>query len=175
MNHWGRRLGYNSNNELSYDPYSQVALDFIDNPICVSDNYANWEPLQKYNSSVQQDGLITEVLYDPQNPDEPIISSNHGGLWKYKDNLCYWYNVTDDVNLRVPGVSATEIIRNPFNHDILYASTGSGIHDVEYGIGIIKSIDNGSNWEIMESFPYENYPRVIKILADPNDNIDISV
>ena len=170
MYFWQRRLGEDAQGELSYKPYYQAAIDNKQNPICLSDPLADWGLIEPGYEISQNQGLISEVLYDPLNPDEPLVSSNHGGLWKFNSSLEYWYNVTDSDNLRVPGISATEIVRNPFDHNKLYASTGSGIHKVDYGMGIIESDDNGASWSIMPGFPHADAPRVVKIVIDPNDN-----
>jgi len=170
MYFWQRRLGEDSNGKLSYTPYYQAAKNLLQNPICLSDQLANWSIIEPGQTYVQNEGLVTEVLYDQDNPQEPIISSNHGGLWKYDSYYERWNNITDSDNLRMPGISATEIVRNPFNHDNLFASTGSGIHQVNYGMGIIESNDNGDTWHIMANFPQDNAPRVVKIVIDPNDN-----
>jgi len=93
------------------------------------------------------------------------LSSDYGGLWKSQPTGNSWKNVTDD--LRIPGLSATEIIRNPINHDHIIASTSSGLHSANYGIGIIESFDNGDTWSVMQGFPYQTVPVVKKVLYDP--------
>lgn len=168
MYFWQRRLGQYDDEILSYQPYYEAALDFSQNPICTSTDLANWELLGPHSTTSQNLGLITEVLYDAENPNVPLISSNHGGLWKFNTFTDKWYNVTD--NMRLPGISATEIVRHPFYHDIIFASTGNGIFNTKYGIGIIKSIDNGDNWTVMNGFPHADAPRVPKIIIDPNDD-----
>ncbi len=170
MYYWQRRLGIDAQGDLSYEPYYEAAKDMLINPICVTDPLANWESLEPGIATSQNQGLISEVLYDPNNPGEPLISSNHGGLWKFDESLKYWYCVTENADLRVPGIAASEIVRNPFNANKLYASTSNGIHKVKYGMGIIQSDNNGETWSVMPGFDTDEAPRVVKIVIDPNDN-----
>lgn len=168
MYYWHGRVDYDEQGELSYKPYHNAVKQYLLNPVCISDPLANWEVLEKVQNYSQEEGLITEILYDPQNPDDLLASSNHGGLWKYNSTLDYWYNVTDTDNMRIPGIAATEIVRDPFDHNKLYASTGSGIHGIDYGAGVIESSDNGNTW-IAQSFQENFSPMVVKIAIDPTD------
>ncbi len=73
----------------------------------------------------------------------------------------------------MPGVACSEMIRNPFNSNHIFASTVSGCNFIAtggYGQGIIESFDNGNTWSVMSGFPNQNYPFLEKIIADPNDN-----
>ena len=164
---WKSRLGI-INDSLSYLPYAQAAWNNSLTPYCDEPDPAQWELLGPKNYDYQCLGLVAQVLHDPENPDNYLLSSDHGGIWKNQSSGNSWVNVTDE--LRLPGLSATEIIRNPFNDQHIIASTGSGMSGNGYGMGIIESFDNGSSWHIMEGFPYQTAPKVVKVIYDPNDD-----
>jgi len=86
MNFWSKRLGEDNTGNLSYEPYFEAAKNLAINPYCDGSDLADWELIGPVTSDEQNQGLITEVLYDPVNPDVPLISSNHGGLWKFNTN-----------------------------------------------------------------------------------------
>jgi hypothetical protein len=174
---WFTRLGSYTENKLSYKPYYDAVVSFSQNPICDENDQANWELLGPFEAieenygPIQNSGLISELLYDPLDPERLLISSNHGGLWIFdpsEGSEGEWKNVSD--NLRLPGISATEIVRHPFEHNTLFASTGNGLYSSKYGMGIIKSTNNGDSWEVMQGFPHNDAPRVPKILIDRTDN-----
>lgn len=167
---WQNRLA-EVDGELSYLPYTEASVENLLNPICNDGDTADWIEIGPVSYPTQWLGLVNEVLYDSLNPDRIIISSDRGGIWirDSSDGSWGWRNVTDD--LRLPGLCASEIIRNPFDHDHLLASTASGIlNSGDYGIGIIESFDNGENWAVLDSFPYQSAPFVQRIIYDPNDS-----
>ncbi len=165
---WGKRLG-EINDSISYKPYSMAAMENSHLPFCTETDQAQWELKGPSEIEGMNLGLVAQVLYDQNNPGSYVLSSDHGGLWKNQETGQTWINTTDI--LRFPGLSATEIIRNPFNDSHLFASTGSGRGSTEfiYGGGILESYDNGSTWNYLQNFPL-NYKPVLKIIYDPNDN-----
>ncbi len=167
VNYWNSRLGI-VDGELSYEPYIEAIKEFNLNPYCEGTDPAQWELLGPVAYSSQYLGLVDEVLGDPNNPNNFIIGSQRGGIWKNQTSGNSWVNVTD--NLRLPGLNTSEIIRNKFNSSHIIASTGIGYHYFYYGLGLIQSFDNGNTWEIMETFPNESAPCVNKIIQDPYDN-----
>jgi photosystem II stability/assembly factor-like uncharacterized protein len=172
LRYWNDRLGVDSNGELSYTPYFQAALSNASNSICTGDDPADWQLMgPSYHPEKQQQGLFTEVLYDDAYPDKLLISSNHGGLWKFNPNTNKWYCVTDDI--RFPGLSANDLMRHPFDSDIIFAATGNGLWHTKYGMGLLVSNDRGETWTIMQSYldhVNNEFPRLRRVLADPIDN-----
>jgi hypothetical protein len=167
VNFWKSRLG-SVNDTLSYLPYLQAAILNMDNPYCENGDPADWQLLGPTNHSKQILGLVEEVLADPLVADSYILSAENGGIWKSQATGNRWVNVTDEH--RFPGLSATEIIRHPTNNLHLIASTGMGWHEIQYGMGIIESFDNGATWEPMDGFDNDNYPFVKKVIYDPYDD-----
>ncbi len=171
---WGRRLGVVDGNP-SYIPYTEAATYNMLNPICEDGDSANWQVMGPVAYHEQKLGLVDEVLYDPLNPDRIIISSDRGGIWvrDTMDGGWGWRNVTDD--LQLPALCASEIMRNPFDHNHLLASTASGIlNSGNYGIGIVESFDNGETWSVQQGFLDQSQspsPFTVRVIADPNDTI----
>jgi len=165
---WNNRLGL-EDGEVSYSPYNKAVLNIMDDPACEGNDNSDWELLGPSSYHIQWLGLVQEVLYDPINPDRIIISCDRGGIWVKQDSGKTWHNVTDDLHL--PALCASEIIRNPFDHDHLIASTSSGVlSNGDYGVGIIESFDNGDSWTVMEGFSYQATSLIRRVIADPNDN-----
>lgn len=166
---WNSKLGL-VNNEASYMPYTKAAVNNMLNPICEGSDDADWELLGPSSFTEQFLGLVDEVLHDPLDASRILISCDRGGIWVKQDSGNAWRNVTDDLHL--PGLCASEIIRNPFDHDHILASTATGIlNSGDYGIGIIESFDNGESWSVMQGFPYQTAPFIRRIIVDPNDSI----
>jgi len=101
-------------------------------------------------------GRMTSIWVDPNNLDFALAGSGSGGIWKSTnanatnlDNV-EWVNVTDDLTCPVIGVS--EIIVDPFSsgaNRTFYAATRvDGTNRFSYGLGILKSVDNGETWEL---------------------------
>lgn len=168
LNFWKSRIGV-ENDITNFENYFEN-LNTLSG-YCDENDPANWEVVGPIELPDQYLGLVQQVLYDHENPDGSILSTEHGGLWKQQSSGNSWKNVTDE--LRLPGISATEIIRNPFNHDHLFATTASGIFFMaqNYGQGIIESFDNGESWQVMTTFPNSSHSALAKIVADPNDTI----
>jgi hypothetical protein len=130
---------------------------------------ALWELVGPTSIDFHNMGLVDEVLFNPEQEEDYLLSPNHGGLWKNRQTGNSWENVSDD--LLLPGIAATEMIRNPFDNNHIIASTGSGEYGTNYGYGIIESFDNGESWQVMSGFPNNLYTQVNRVIYDPYDSI----
>lgn len=182
MKYWHSRIGIKANGEYSYDPYTEAVLNNSSNEFCNGSDPANWQLRGPIMHEDQQQGYFEEVLYDPDYPAELIASTNHGGIWKFRpDNGNVWENVTD--NLGVPGLSASDFLRNPYDSDIIFAASANGQWHTEYGVGLLVSENRGNSWTISQSFinhTGNDYTQLIRVIADtidnnPTDGIDIYV
>ena len=171
INFWKSRLSID-NDAVSSLPYIESINTFMSQSYCTGTDPANWELVGPSNfpASQQVNGLVTQVLNDPNNPNSYLLSSDYAGIWKNQTSGNTWHNVTD--NLHMPGLACSQMIRNPFNPNHIIASTFGGAHFIGmgYGQGLIESFDNGNTWSIMNGFPHQNYPSIEKVIADPNDN-----
>jgi photosystem II stability/assembly factor-like uncharacterized protein len=169
INFWKGRLGAIDDTTLSYTPYLKAGINNIFNPYCTESDSANWQLLGPTSLNMQWLGLVASVLSDPETPGYYLLSSDRGGIWQSQSTGNSWANVTD--NIKLPGLTATEMIRNPFDNYHIIASTSGGMHTAHYGMGIIESFDNGTTWSLQEGFPYTTCPFVQKVIYDPNDHI----
>lgn len=161
---WKDRLSVDDNGDLSFETFQKAAINYRNNYNCNSNDPANWEQLGPVQYTSQYMGFVSCLSFNPTNPDDILISSNHGGIWKSRTTGNSWENVSDD-DIGMPGVSATEFVRDPYNSNHIYASTGDGLKKVKYGFGIIESSDNGETW-IQTGFNNESYSFVVKIVID---------
>lgn len=92
VNFWKSRLG-EINNETSYKPYQLAMLDLLTNPACNTNDPANWQLVGPVTYSSQELGLVSQVLHDPNNENNYILSSDYGGLWKSQVSGNSWTNV----------------------------------------------------------------------------------
>ncbi len=114
-------------------------------------------------------GRINVIARDPFDANTLYIGAPAGGLWKTTNEGADWEVLTDD--LPVLGVSAIAI--HPTNTDIIYIGTGDKDASDNYSIGVLKSTDGGSTWEVtgMEWSISQNRT-IAKLLINP-DNPDI--
>ena len=89
-------------------------------------------------------GRVNMVAVDPSDANTIYVGAPAGGIWKSTDNGQNWVVLNDQ--LGVIGVSAIAI--DPNNSDIIYIGTGDDDAGDTYSIGIMKSIDGGSNWNM---------------------------
>jgi len=169
VNFWKRRIAF-ENDSTSFLPYIQSINNHEYMPVCGATDPANWELVGPSNLSMQANGLVSQVLYDPNTPDSYLLCADHGGIWKNQITGNTWRNVTDE--LKIPGLACTEMIRNPFDNNHIIVSTSSTLHHGDfpgYGQGLIESFNNGEDWSIITGFPNADYPAILKVIADPND------
>lgn len=123
FNIWKSRLGI-KDGVLSQYPYIEYSQKNAITPIRPDMDAAAWELISPKRFPTQILGLVSEVLSDYSADGNHILSSENGGLWRFNNTSGGWDNVTDNINM--PGIAATEIIRNPFHPNHLIASTGNG-------------------------------------------------
>jgi len=116
----------------------------------------------------QRMGIVSEVLGNPNDDNDILIGTAHSGVWKYNPQTAGWDCVSDMLNF--PCLGITSLVRNKFEPDTIYASTGVGEKAERYGTGIIQSFDGGNTWSLMSSFPNATYPYVTRLIADETDD-----
>jgi len=116
---------------------------------------ANWTPLgplvipngQTYSAArVNVSGRITAIAIDPSAPLTIYAGSAQGGVWKTTDGGANWAPMSDNQASLAIGA----VILDPNNPQTIYAATGEGNFSADsyYGLGVLKSIDGGSNWTL---------------------------
>lgn len=112
---------------------------------------AQWTPvgpwgamtLSDWGSAPQPDaGRVTDVAFDPRQPDILYVAGASGGIWKTTSGGATWTPLTDDQCSLSIGAMAMD----PVNSNILYVGTGE-LNVFQYGCGVLRSIDGGNSWQ----------------------------
>lgn len=123
----------------------------------------NWKSLGPLNIG----GRARALTLDPDHTGHLFIGTAGGGMWKSTTNANSWTKV----NLPQSALTVTDIVFDPFDSDNMYATTGEWRNGVELpGIGVIKSTDRGTTWEILPTPANDNFYWLTKILAHPTEN-----
>lgn len=174
---WESRVS-KPNESIGSFEYAKSALDLLlTNPICPSSIFSpTWTSLgPKTNmppSSTPNVGRIISVASDPTNANIVYAGSEVGGLWKTTNGQSLnptWINITN--SLRAPGIGINDIEIDPNNTQIIYVATGYSASG-GFGVGILKTIDGGINWEIKNPISPSPSNFTSKIAINPvNSNI----
>ena len=109
-------------------------------------------------------GRISDVEYDPINPETIYAAAATGGVFKSTDSGLTWAPIFDDQ----PVLSIGDIAVDPINSQIVYVGTGeaNGGHNNFAGTGMYKSIDGGQTWSFI-GLP--NTASIGRVLVDPDN------
>ncbi|MGD0709542.1 MAG: T9SS type A sorting domain-containing protein [Bacteroidales bacterium] len=114
-------------------------------------------------------GRINAIAVDPNNANVIYAGSPSGGVWKSNNGGATW-NTTFDYMPRI-GVSTIVIDKN--NSNIVYIGTGDRDAGDCAGIGILKSIDAGSSWNMTGMDNTSNGNVVCRMLINPMNSNSI--
>ena len=118
------------------------------------------------SSSVGQDtGAIQAVVVHPDDDDIVYVGTVGGGIWKTEEARVAnpeWKPLTD----QFPSLATVDLAIDPSNPEILYASTGpTSSSDLGGGaIGVLKSVDGGENWTLLDEF-FDEHITVVPLPA----------
>ena len=101
----------------------------------------------------------------PSEPNVFYMAQVNGGVWKSNDYGRTWNPIFD----HEPTQSIGAIAVAPSNPNIVYVSSGEGLHrpDLSVGNGIYKSTDAGQNWTHMPGL--EDGQQIPALAVDPRD------
>ena len=122
-NIWDKRLPGNTLG--SRVEYANYVTQNAANPICNQTDLAAWQimgPLTYESDNRQYNGLVKEVLCNPNDPNDIILGALESGIWKYRSVTNTWENVTDVLNL--PGLSVSDLSGILFNPQTLLLQPG---------------------------------------------------
>lgn len=152
--YWENRInGGDCETPGGFNKLGEFMAKQMSNPICGSptNNSSNWKLLgpvtQPSNSSTPSMGIIVSVAEDPSLPNVIYAGTSKSGCWKSINGGATWNCITD--NLHLPGLGINDIKIDPLDPNIIYIATGFISADgilVDYGVGVLKSIDGGLNW-----------------------------
>lgn len=132
--------------------FSQISSDYYTDFFSSKQNLnsakdgSDWQPLGldswETNSYGPGNGRINCIHPDPNNDGVIYIGTPSGGLWRSEDSGASWEPLTD--HLPTLGVSAIAVDHS--NSNTIYIATGDCDGQDTYGIGVLKSTDNGETW-----------------------------
>lgn len=179
MDFWTRQRAY-PNDDIPSDAYYKAFEKAKSNLYKNSDLVTPWEEMGPHNIG----GRTISIEINPLNPNTIYAGSASGGLWKsYSAGLGIkaWNYVTTGY----PVLSVGAIAINPSDTNTIYIGTGE-VYSYQnsigglsirttrgsYGIGILKSTDNGSTWTKSLNWSYNQKRGVEVIRIHPtNPNI----
>lgn len=107
--------------------------------------FTEWQPLgPSINTHATKAwlGLITSIWVDESNFTTIYAGSNSGGLFVTYDGGEHWECLTD--RYMVTGVESIE--KNALEPNTIYIATGFDTWGRKYGVGVLKSTNNGLSW-----------------------------
>lgn len=115
-------------------------------------------------------GRINVVAFHPNNPNILFAGAPAGGLWKSYNGGNYWTSSSDDFQ----NLGISDIVVDPANPSIVYATTGDNDHSDTSPYGLIKSMDGGITWDVLSLEPgisgYDNFWVMDRVLLDPTNS-----
>lgn len=107
-------------------------------------------------------GVTYSLLLDPENP-SLYFSGSAEALWRSDDAGRSWRAVSE-----LDGLSVMALVRDPANHDVIYAATG---FEGAGSDGIYKSVDRGLTWSRLPGSPVS--PTIRSLAISTNDSNEL--
>ena len=126
---------------------------------------SQWEPIGPTNIG----GRITSLVVDPTFPDRIWAGAAGGGVWHSPDAGLTWQPQWHDQDVLNVGSLAID----PTDSNVLYCGTGEAnlSADSYGGVGLYRTIDAGSTWQLHASSERAKIPRALYAI-DPRTIID---
>ena len=115
-------------------------------------------------------GRISDIEFNPKNPNIVYASAATGGIFKSIDMGQTWFPIFDDQ----ANLNGGDIGIDPLYPDTIYVGTGepNGGHNNFPGGGVYKSTDGGTTWQFLG---LENTASIGRIVVDPSNTQRIFV
>lgn len=112
-------------------------------------------------------GRIRAISINPSNPNDILIGSVSGGIWRSLDAGASWTPMADFM----ANLAVTTLVRRPDNPSIVLAGTGEGFFNIDAlrGAGIFLSTDYGVTWSQLPLTANANFYYVNRIAVSPAD------
>lgn len=143
----------------------------------VADPPQKWKPLGPFDAiNDELLGRVNCIEVDPRNPDIIFLGTPNGGIWKTTNGGVAWTPIFDDQMT----LSISDIAIDPQNSSTVYAATSDGfgyaLTDLPfwggtYSIGVLKSLDGGTNWTVTGlNWTVEDNITIRRLVVDPTNN-----
>jgi len=124
---------------------------------------AHWEsigPFAAHSDDYDQTGRVNGIIISPADPENIVVGTSGGGIWRSTDGGTSFRPVSDDQDdLSIAGMAMA-----PSNPNVIYAATGSD----HVGYGVLKSTDGGAHWRLVTT-PAFARSIITRIAVDPHD------
>ena len=122
-------------------------------------------PLQNIGPAVMS-GRVVDLDVNPMDPTEFYVAYASGGLWLTKDNGISFTPLLDNSDTQNIGDIAVD-----WKSNTIWVGTGenNASRSSYAGIGILKSTDNGKNWENMGLLDSQHIGRILVNPNNPNE------
>jgi photosystem II stability/assembly factor-like uncharacterized protein len=123
-----------------------------------------WSPVGPSNIG----GRMTSVVCHPEIAERIWVGAAGGGVWRSSDAGKTWQGLWHDE----PSLNVGSLAIDPANPNILYCGTGEAnlSADSHPGVGVMRSLDAGTTWQLLAATATVGLPGRIGALAvDPFD------
>ncbi|MFC2113967.1 PKD domain-containing protein [Bacteroidota bacterium] len=129
----------------------------------------NWKSIGPAISSGTGIGRANCVVFHPSDTNIIWIGAPAGGLWKSIDGGVTWTTNTDNL----PAIGVSDLVINPQNPSIMYLASSDGDAYDTYSLGVLKSTDGGTTWQVTSlNWNVQNVRTIRRLIMHP-DNPDI--
>ncbi len=114
-------------------------------------------------------GRVVDVAVNPNNPSEFYVAYASGGVWYTKNNGSSFMPIMDNYPTQNVGDIAVH-----WDSKTIYVGTGenNSSRSSYAGIGVLKSTDNGENWE---HIGLPNSQHIGRIVINPNNKDEVVI
>ncbi|MBI1803671.1 MAG: T9SS type A sorting domain-containing protein [Ignavibacteriae bacterium] len=129
-----------------------------------TDGGVTWTVQNNFSTPPANGLYITKLAIRPDNP-STLFASMIGGIWKTTNSGTSWTKLA----IATTSIGCTDLVMDPSNSNILYASFGLRLTD-----GVYKTTNSGTNWtKLTNGFPSatEKYHRISLTISRSNSSI----
>ena len=151
----------------------QAALQGIASPSVVTES--TWTPIGPQpvgdgsfgwsEGVAPNSGRVTALAV--KDPNTVYLGAAGGGVWKTTNGGTTWSPVTDNAS-GLANLAIGAITLDPTNPDMVYAGAKGYGPGNYFGLGILKSVDAGNSWSLIEPPQFQNQSTE-RIAVDPNN------
>lgn len=117
-------------------------------------------------------GRINVVAFHPTDVNTFIIGSAGGGCWRTTTSGASWTALYNDL----PVLGVSDVDYNPLNPSTIFVCTGDRDASDTYSVGILKSTDNGTTWNVTGlQFAVTDFVLTNALVINPLDTNSLTV